>query len=87
MLHRQVGQDVGSGNVGIQLYSCCWHLDILHLEYGVFFQLLQFSITNLVCSNSGRVEEGRRHSTDVMGEYVSWGVLTAFDVAEVSGEL
>ena len=87
VLYRQVGPDVRSGDVGVQLQGCSWHWHLLHLECGVVLQLLQFSVADLVCSNSGIVERGRRHSADDAGECVSWGVVTAFDVAYVCGEL
>ena len=33
---QAVGLDVGSGDVGIQLQGCSWHLD-LHLECSIVF--------------------------------------------------
>ena len=72
-LHRQVGPDVGSRNVGVQLHGCSWHLD-LHLECGVAFQLLQFSVTNLVCSNSSISREGKKTQHGCYGRVCQLGL-------------
>ena len=86
MLHNHVGPDAGRGNVGVQLHGCSWYL-YLHLERGFVFQLQQLSVTHLICSNSGIVEEGKRYSTDVSRECVRWGVVTAINEPDVRGKL
>ena len=53
----QVGPYVRSGDVSVQLQGCPWHRDLLQFNCGIVFQLLQFSVANLICSNNSIVEE------------------------------